>query len=99
MQAVLPLPGGVETDSHHQAHVFAALAFGQHGDFARAGSQTLQRVHLATTQAEGTGILTVLELERQDAHADQIRAFYTLVARRHHRPHAEKQGSVGRPVA
>ena len=50
-------------------------------------------------EPQALGRLAVGELERDDAHGDQVRAMDALVALRDHRAHAEQRRALGRPVA
>ena len=53
---------------------------------------------LAAREAERRGVLAGLELERQDAHADQVGAVDALVALGKHGTNAEQRRALGRPV-
>ena len=54
---------------------------------------------LAAGQAERLGVLAGQELERQDAHADQVRAVDALVGLGEDGANAEQRRTLGRPVA
>ena len=54
---------------------------------------------LVAGEAERGRVLAGLELQRQDAHADQVRAVDALEALRDHRAHAEQQRALRGPVA
>src|SRR3954452_5003571 len=50
-------------------------------------------------EPERGGALAVRELERQDAHADQVGPVDALEGPRDHRAHPEQRRAFGRPVA
>ena len=77
-----------------------------HGHLAVIGQTVRQQgidpfdpEHLLTGQAQRRRSFANFELERQNAHADQVRAVDALVAFRQHRPHAEQHRPFGRPIA
>ena len=51
------------------------------------------------SQFQRLGALSREELQRQDAHADQVGAMNALVALRNHGLHAQQPRALGRPVA
>src|SRR5687768_7410843 len=56
-------------------------------------------VFLAPGQAERRRVLARLVLQRQHAHADQVRAMNALIALGEYGAHAEQRRALGRPVA
>src|SRR5207248_6537884 len=56
-------------------------------------------VRLIAGQAEGFSILSRLKLQRQNSHADQVRAMNALVAFGNNGAHAQKQRPFRGPVA
>ena len=54
---------------------------------------------LGAIEAEALGALAFDELEREDAHADEVGAVYPLVALGYDRLYTQKQGTFGGPVA
>ena len=71
--------------------------------FCEAGlecfGQPLDCKHFFAREFQRCGIFARLELQRQDAHADEIRAMNALVALRNDGPHAEQFDAFGCPVA
>jgi hypothetical protein len=71
-----------------------------YGHLARLGVlDTGDRVELAAGQPERLAALAVPELERQDAHHQEVGAVDPLVALGDHRLHAEQVRALGGPVA
>ena len=76
------------------------LVVGAHRHLARTGVlDALDRELLAPREPEGFGALAVRELQRQDAHHQQIRAVDPLVALGDHGAHAEQVRPLRSPVA
>ena len=95
MAVVLPLTRSVEPDARAKLTVV-----GPHGHRAgRAAFYALYREELAAGQPERLPPLAVSELQRQDAHHQQIGAVDALVALGQHRAHAEQRRPLRRPVA
>ena len=69
------------------------------GDLAGAVLEAGDRIDLVALQSERGGVLAGEELQRQDAHADQVRTMDALEAFGDHRLHAEQVGAFRRPVA
>src|SRR5580692_6725030 len=95
---VLGLAGGV--DPHHGLELGAVRPdrhLARNGpivDLLDAGDLE----HLAPGQAERGGRLPRAVLQWQHAHADQVGPVDPLERLGQHRPHAEQQGALGRPV-
>src|SRR5262249_46332753 len=89
---VVPLPRRVDAPDGAEG-LLAAVAARAHAEhLARAQvGEALQIVELAAGQAERARVRAVGELERQDAHPDQVRAVDALEALGDHRAHAEEQ--------
>src|SRR6478736_7254507 len=88
---VLPLARGVDADARPEAHRRAVVALGD--DVGLAGLAVLEagdRESLAAGEAEGGGVLARRVLERDDAHADEVRAVDPLVALRQRGAHAQE---------
>src|SRR5881394_3358564 len=54
---------------------------------------------LAAVEAEGLSVDSFLELQREDAHADEVRAVDALETLRNHGADAEELRALGGPVA
>src|SRR5690606_40469386 len=59
----------------------------------------LDVVDLGAVQPQRLGRLALRELQRDDAHADQVRAVDALERLGDDRPHPEQPGALGSPVA
>src|SRR5690606_26059647 len=101
---VARLTGGVYADLAVELDDLA-IGLGR-GDFDRPGDATLvelgdasEREGLRTGQAEGVGVLALGELQRDDAHADEVRAVDALVRLSDDGLDAEQRGALGGPVA
>ena len=66
---------------------------------ARPAGEPVDRVRLAAGQPERRRALAGQELERQDAHPDEVGAVDPLVALGDDRPDPEQRRALGRPVA
>src|SRR5438874_10995885 len=58
----------------------------------------LDIVDLSACEPERFFVLTRFELQREDAHADEVAAVNTLEAFSNHSTHAQQQWPLGRPV-
>src|SRR5690606_37328442 len=97
---VVGLTRGVDAYDRVELHA------GVGGDLHRAGGgAVVQLGHagdgegLLAGQAEGVGRVALRELQRQDAHADEVRAVDALVGLGDDGLDAEQRGALGRPVA
>src|SRR5262245_59427408 len=99
---VIDLDRRVEPRGHHQrsARAVGPLHLDRHVlarlELARKAAD---RERLAPGEARGLGARARLELQRQDAHADQVRAVDALVALGDRGAYAEQQRALGGPVA
>ena len=95
MPEVLALARGVQP--HRRAELDLV---GAHRDLARvAVVDPRDREALASAEPERLPVLARQELERENAHHEQVRAVDALVALRDHRPHAQEVRPFRRPVA
>src|SRR5438270_13771578 len=62
-------------------------------------SQAVDRVAFSSAQAQRLRALARCELEREEAHPDQVRAMDALEALRDHRTHTKEERALRRPVA
>ena len=98
---VLDLDRRVDPDRRVERDFRPVGLFRRHGQRLRG----LQRFHVELNvedflarQTQRLPRLAVLELERQNAHPDQVAAVDALVALRDDRPHAEQARALGGPV-
>ena len=100
---VVDLDRAVEPGDRLEPPLLAALVRERRpsaaGAGARPSARPADRVRLAAGQAERRGALAGQELERQDAHPDEVGAVDPLVALGDDRPDAEQRRALGRPVA
>src|SRR5579859_1138609 len=95
MAQIFPFARGVEADAHAELAVVGAYRH-----FARlAVVDACDEELLATRQPERLAVLAVEELEREDAHHQEVRAVDPLIRLRDHRAHAEQVRAFRRPVA
>src|SRR5690606_33854216 len=97
---VLLLLGRVDPDSRFELRSCAVRPRRRHayaGDPLDSEPDDVER--LAAVEAEARGRIVAEELQRQHAHADQVRAVYALEALGEDRAHAEQRRALRRPVA
>src|SRR5439155_19673650 len=89
LEAALAATVGVVLASHDRQPLSRGEALGQ----------AVDRVRLATGKSKRGRALARLELERQDAHPDEVRAMDPLEALGEDRPDPEQHRALRRPVA
>src|SRR5690606_17038193 len=95
---VLHLLRGEQQHVDLDAHLAAVDLARDHRGRARvAVLQAGDLVHLGAVQAQGLGVLAVVELQRQHAHADQVGAVDALEAGGDHGLDPEQVGALRRP--
>ena len=99
---VLDVDRPVEPGDRRETSLGAVIRGRGHGHGLLRGRSVLEAADgqpLAPGQAERRGRVAGRELERQDAHPDEVRAVDPFVALGQDHPHAEQRRSLGRPVA
>src|SRR4051794_20453082 len=96
---VVRLTGRVDSDDRVELRV-PGLHLHSSGRLAGIqGGHPSDRERLLTGQPEGLGVLSLGVLQREHAHADQVRAVDPLVGLRDDRLDAEQRRALGGPVA
>src|SRR5690349_10128128 len=99
---VLDLLGGIDAAGQGDLLAGAVAAMDGHRDVHAGLEAALDAAHVEALVAGEVQRLAghaVLELQRQHAHADQVRAMDALEGLAYHRLHAEQVDALGRPVA
>ena len=95
MTKVLPLPWRIDPNSNDEPNRGAAIWHSGDGCLScLASGESRDGERLAPGEPERDRRCTVCELERQNPHADEIRAMNPLVALRDHRSDTEELRSL-----
>src|SRR5713101_4783616 len=98
---VIDLDRAVEAGGHGKGVLPSIAALLLHGEVLprpQLAGEARERQLLESGNAEALGVLARLELHGQHPHPDKVAAVDALEALRDHRPYAEEERPLGRPV-